>query len=74
MKARQIRLRTCIGCGTVRIQSQMVRFVRNLRGSVIENEGEIRLGRGAYLCEVSKESCLVKAIQRRSFDRALPVI
>jgi predicted RNA-binding protein YlxR (DUF448 family) len=64
--------RSCVGCGQKRPQEQLVRFVRSLRGSVVESAGEIRLGRGAYLCVDTKERCLIKAIQKRAFERNLP--
>jgi uncharacterized protein len=74
MKARQIRLRTCVGCGTVRTQEELQRFVRDNLGLIVENEVGINRGRGAYLCITTKKSCFEKAVQRRSFDRTLPVI
>lgn len=66
-------MRTCVGCGLKRTQKDMVRFIRGSRGTVIESPGTIRLSRGAYLCSDTKERCLIKAIQKRGFDRALPI-
>jgi predicted RNA-binding protein YlxR (DUF448 family) len=62
-------IRSCVGCNKRRMQHEMVRFVRNSSGSVIEIN---QLGRGAYLCADTKERCLIHAIQKRTFDRALP--
>lgn len=66
--------RTCVGCKAIRPQNSLVRLVRTSKGSVVEDP-TIRLqGRGAYVCSDTKERCLVLAIKRRAFERALPVI
>lgn len=71
MSVKREAIRSCVGCGLKRPQSEMVRFIRSERGTVIESDGSHH-GRGAYLCLTTKEGCLIKAIQKRGFDRALP--
>jgi uncharacterized protein len=73
MSVKRETIRSCVGCGLKRPQNEMVRFIRSSRGTVIESTGTIRISRGAYLCSDTKERCLIKAIQKRGFDRALPI-
>ncbi len=65
-------LRTCVGCRTVRFQNELVRFVRTLKGSVVEDSTLRMSSRGAYLCLNTKERCLIIAIKKRAFEKALP--
>jgi uncharacterized protein len=70
---KRIAIRSCIGCGTVRPQNELVRFIRSGRGTVIEDSYKKNTGRGAYVCKITKERCLIKAISRHAFDRAIPI-
>ncbi|MDQ3098544.1 MAG: YlxR family protein [bacterium] len=64
--------RTCLGCNRRRPQTELVRFVRTFKGSVVEDPTSRLEGRGAYICADSKERCLIQSIKRRAFERALP--
>jgi uncharacterized protein len=72
MKRKHVAYRTCVGCGKKRSQEELTRFIRSLRGTVSEDVFFNKEGRGAYICRDTKERCLVRAIQKNSFQRALP--
>ncbi len=72
MAKKQKPSRTCVGCHTVRPKNELVRFVRTSKGTVVEDPTSRLRGRGAYVCSETKERCLVLAIKKRAFDRALP--
>ncbi|MDQ3239227.1 MAG: YlxR family protein [bacterium] len=65
--------RKCVGCGLIREKIELSRFTRNCCGTVVEDVFRKMNGRGAYVCKATKEHCLIKAISKRSFDRALPL-
>ncbi|MGH9303914.1 MAG: YlxR family protein [Acidimicrobiales bacterium] len=60
--------RTCVGCRRVAPSSELVRVVASEEGRLaLRRAGH---GRGAWLCGGSPE-CLVVALRRHAFDRAL---
>ncbi|QQR46356.1 YlxR family protein [Myxococcus xanthus] len=60
-------VRTCVGCGSRRLQAELTRFVIG-PGGAIEVDRKRRLpGRGAYLCGAG---CLTAALKRKAFGRA----
>jgi predicted RNA-binding protein YlxR (DUF448 family) len=74
MKRQHAAVRQCVGCTLKRDQSALTRFLRSVGGTVLEDLSLTREGRGAYVCSDTKERCLLKAIQRNSFDRSIPVV
>jgi uncharacterized protein len=61
-------VRTCVGCGRKRPQSQLLRFAA--RDGKLVADPERRLpGRGAYTCRAAP--CFERARARRSFARTL---
>jgi uncharacterized protein len=71
--AKRVATRSCVGCGVFRLQDQLIRFIRSSRGTVVEDVYKNKAGRGAYLCKETKERCLIKAIAKHGFERALPI-
>ena len=65
---KKIPMRTCIGCGTIKPQKELVRIVLTQDGKVIADRTGRAGGRGAYLCD--DPACLEKALKRKSFARA----
>ena len=61
-------LRTCIGCGQKRPQTDMIRIVRDRSGCLSVQTGRALPGRGAYIC--GEESCVDAMIKRRKLGRA----
>src|SRR4051794_24975693 len=59
--------RTCVGCGAVRAQRELVRVVRNADGTLAI--GRTLVGRGAWLC-LGSPACLAEAIGRGGFARS----
>ena len=63
-----IPLRTCVGCGRTRPQSELLRFV--VRDGALGPDPERRSpGRGAYTCRA--QECFERALRQRSFERTL---
>ncbi len=62
---RDVPLRTCIGCRTVRPQTELVRCTLDDRGRIVVDRRAP--GRGAWLCG---PACIDPAVRRRAFDRA----
>ena len=61
--------RTCVACGAVRAQSQLVRIVRGANAELsIGNTSRVS-GRGAYLCP--SRQCWEKALKGTRLERAL---
>ena len=68
---KRIPQRKCLGCGTSKNKSDLIRVVRSP-----ENEISIYLkgkksGRGAYICR--DVNCLKKAVKAKKFDKSLEV-
>ncbi len=61
-------LRTCIGCGHKKPQTDMIRIVRDRSGHLAVQTGKALPGRGAYVC--GEESCVDAMIRRRKLGRA----
>ena len=65
---RNIRQRSCIGCGTQDAKARLHRIVRDAQGGVSFDASGRKAGRGAYVCSLA---CLLKAGKTRKLDRAL---
>jgi predicted RNA-binding protein YlxR (DUF448 family) len=61
-------LRTCVGCGRTRPQSELVRFVAQ-DGALTPDRERRSAGRGVYTCRA--EACFERARRQGSFPRAL---
>ena len=61
--------RTCIACGAKKPQRDLLRVVSQGGSTPVVDSGGKAHGRGAYLCFDAK--CLERALQRKSFERAL---
>lgn len=60
-------VRSCIGCGARKAQSELTRIVVGPDGGlVVDRKGRLP-GRGAYLCGAG---CLTAAVKRKAFGRA----
>lgn len=64
----KVPVRKCVGCGTCRPKSKMIRVGASDGWRVTRAEVKMR-GRGAYVCPT--EECLRKAIDNRALERAL---
>jgi len=62
-------VRTCVGCRTPRSQAELLRFRRRRDGVVVPSLDRRGVGRSAYVCP--RRACLLTAVQRRGFERAL---
>ncbi len=61
--------RTCCACGAKRPQAEMKRIAATKGGEPRVDSGCKGAGRGAYLC--FDALCTLKALQRKSLERAL---
>lgn len=59
--------RTCVGCGSRRPKSALIRLVLGEDGQPIVDGRKEATGRGAYLCG---KGCLAAAVKRKVFRRA----
>ncbi len=61
--------RMCVACRKIQSKENLIRIVR-VKGLNPEIDLELKAqGRGAYICK--DRDCLVSAIKRKSFERAL---
>ncbi|XXF76392.1 YlxR family protein [Myxococcaceae bacterium GXIMD 01537] len=60
-------VRSCIGCGARKAQSELTRVGIGPEGSVVVDRKRRLPGRGAYLCGAG---CLTAAVKRKAFGRA----
>ncbi len=61
--------RKCIGCGTRKPKSDLVRVVRTPDGSIsLDKKGKIS-GRGVYICDNAE--CFAKAKKAKKFELGL---
>ena len=60
-------VRSCIGCGSRRLQAELQRLAVGSEGRVVVDTQRRLPGRGAYLCGVG---CLAAAVKRKAFGRA----
>lgn len=69
MKQKKVPVRMCVACRQGKPKKELIRVVRNKKGSVgVDLTGKAQ-GRGAYLCP--SVDCLEKAIKSRALQRAL---
>ncbi len=61
-------LRTCIGCGQVLPQKDLLRICRDKSGKISVDTDRRLPGRGAYIC--GNEDCVDKALKKRKLNRA----
>ena len=64
----KIPMRKCVGCGEVKEKKALIRVVRMPDGVICLDTTGRKNGRGAYLCD--DPSCLMKAMKRKSLNRA----
>ncbi len=69
--AKQIPVRQCIGCHSMKAKNELVRIIRTPEGNVILDTTGKQNGRGAYICK--SEDCFKKAVKASSISRALKV-
>ena len=62
-------MRKCVSCREMTIKKKLIRVVKKPDGMVIIDRCGKQPGRGAYVCNTAP--CFAKAINNRSFDRAL---
>lgn len=60
-------VRSCIGCGAHKAQSELTRVAVGPDGSLVVDRKRRVPGRGAYLCGAG---CLTAAVKRKAFGRA----
>lgn len=60
-------IRSCIGCGARKAQSELTRVAVSPEGSLVVDRKRRVPGRGAYLCGAG---CLTAAVKRKAFGRA----
>lgn len=68
MKTKHIPLRTCVACGKIRPQREMVRLVYSGE-TVLIDTGKKKSGRGAYLC--LEEKCRQIGLKGNRLERTL---
>lgn len=64
-----VRLRKCIGCGTLFPKSSLMRIVRSASGEVSVDASRRAEGRGTYLC--ANIRCVKEAGKKNAIARAL---
>ena len=68
---KRIPQRKCLGCGTSKNKSDLIRVVRSPENEIsIDLKGK-KSGRGAYIC--CDANCLKKAAKAKKFDKSLEV-
>lgn len=64
---KKIPSRTCIGCGTQKNKTELIRIVKTQSGEIkLDKTGKLP-GRGAYICD--KSECLELAIRSRKLEK-----
>ncbi len=67
---KKIPSRTCIGCGTQKSKTELIRIVKTQSGEIkLDKTGKLP-GRGAYICD--KSECLNLAIRSKKLEKTLP--
>lgn len=61
--------RTCIACREAKDKSSLIRFVADPDNRLIPDISEKLPGRGVYVCR--KSECIIRAVERKLFSRAL---
>jgi len=64
--AKNIPLRTCVGCGQKQSQKDLARIVRTKEGVIKIGRTAQDVGRSVYLCQ--NEACLKTALKRKPKD------
>ena len=60
--------RSCIGCGSIKDKSALLRRVCSKEGIIEPDESGKKSGRGAYICR--DLNCLKEAKKKKSFNKA----
>ena len=68
MKNKKVPMRLCIGCGELKMKSELVRIVKTVEDKICLDDTGKKNGRGAYICK--NVECLSKAMKTRGFDRS----
>lgn len=64
---KKILSRTCIGCGTQKSKTELIRIVKTQSGEIkLDKTGKLP-GRGAYICD--KSECLNLAIRSKKLEK-----
>ncbi len=64
---KKIPSRTCIGCGTQKSKTELIRIVKTQSGEIkLDKTGKLP-GRGAYICD--KSECLNLAISSKKLEK-----
>lgn len=64
---KKIPSRTCIGCGTQKSKTELIRIVKTQSGEIkLDKTGKLP-GRGAYICD--KPECLNLAIRSKKLEK-----
>lgn len=64
---KKIPSRTCIGCGTQKSKTELIRIVKTQSGEIkLDKTGKLP-GRGAYICD--KSECLNLAIHSKKLEK-----
>ena len=63
--------RSCIGCGSIKDKSALLRIVCSKEGIVEPDESGKKSGRGAYICR--DLNCLKEAKKKKSFNKAFKI-
>lgn len=64
---KKIPSRTCIGCGTQKGKTELIRIVKTQSGEIkLDKTGKLP-GRGAYICD--KSECLELAIRSKKLEK-----
>lgn len=73
MKNKKVPMRLCIGCGELKMKSELVRIVKTVEDEICLDDTGKKNGRGAYICK--NVECLSKVMKTRGLDRSykLPV-
>lgn len=69
--AKQIPLRQCVGCRTMKPKTELVRIIRTPSNEVcLDKTGKMN-GRGAYICPLL--DCYNKAVKSKALERTLKI-
>ena len=63
--------RTCIACGKIKPQREMVRLVYTVEGNIEVDTNRKKIGRGAYLCRLPE--CWQIGLRGNKMERAFRV-
>ena len=65
---KKIPSRTCIGCGTQKSKTELIRIVKTQSGEIkLDKTGKLP-GRGAYICPIA--DCFAKAVASKGLERS----